>query len=173
MNRLFDINASNEELCAIAGTLGADVPFCVCGGTMLAEGIGEILTPVKSGLSAHCVIVKPDFPMPTKFVYNSLVLDERTKHPDIRAGIRAVEEGNLYRLAEVAGNVLESVSCRLHPEIEEIKKVLERLGASVALMSGSGPSVFALFEDYEDAKNAYDTFKSGTYGAETFLTKLY
>ncbi|MBO7403160.1 MAG: 4-(cytidine 5'-diphospho)-2-C-methyl-D-erythritol kinase [Lachnospiraceae bacterium] len=172
MNRLFDVNAENSVLCEIAGTLGADVPFCVCGGTMLSEGIGEVLTPVKSGLKAHCVIVKPDFPMPTKYVYNNLVLDEKIKHPDIRACLSAVADGNLYRLAEVSGNVLESVSCKLHPEIAEIKNVLERLGASFSLMSGSGPSVFALFEDYDDAKNAFDTFSSGKYGAETFLTGL-
>ena len=171
MNRLFEINATKDVLCEIAGGIGADVPFCVYGGTMLAEGIGEKLTPLKSGLEGHCVIVKPDFPMPTKYVYNSLVLDERTRHPNMQAAIKAVEEGKLFTLNEVAGNVLESVSCRLHPEIEEIKKVLERLGAAFTLMSGSGPSVFAFFEEYADAKNAYDTFKSGTYGAETFLTK--
>ena len=172
MNTLFNVNAEIDELCEIAATLGADVPFCVRRGIMLSEGIGEKLSPIAGGIKAHCVLVKPGFPVPTAFVYKNLVLDENTKHPDVDAALKAVAAGSLTDLAGCAANILESVTCAYHPEIEEIKSKLKELGAEVSLMSGSGPTVFGLFGDRETAVNAYDRLREIAERSEVILTEL-
>lgn len=171
MNRLFDTKASLEELCEIGVKIGADVPFCICGGTMLSEGIGEVLTPLESRLSAHVVLVKPSFPVSTKYVYENLKLAEQN-HPDIAAAKACVEKGDLTALSGCAGNILETVTCTKYPELEEIKAELKKLGADMSLMSGSGPTVFALFANETTAIKAYEAFKKGQYAELTFITKL-
>ena len=172
LNELFEVHAEIDELCDIAAGIGADVPFCVRGGTMHAGGIGEKLTPVAHRIKAYCLLVKPDFPVPTAFVYNNLVLDAFTEHPDINAGIKAVENGSLEDLARVAGNVLETVTCAHHPELEDIKKKMLELGAGMALMSGSGPTVFGLFKEHETCKAAYEAFNTGDYASRVIMTNL-
>jgi len=171
MNRLFEKNASLEELCKIGVKIGADVPFCICGGTMLSEGIGELLTPIESKLSCSVVLVKPSFPVSTKYVYENLRLSDAV-HPDIAKAQKATEDGDIAALAATAGNILESVTCKKYPELEEIKAELRGLGADLSLMSGSGPTVFALFEDETQARTAFESFKTGPYSEQTFITRL-
>ena len=160
MNKLFDLKLTDEELCELGVKLGADVPYCIMGGTMLSEGIGEVLTPVKSVPYCYVAIVKPDFPVSTKKVYEAYdsLKDSDKLHPDIDGLIEAINEGDLYKMCAKMGNTLESVTIAEHPYIGEIKKILEEKGAIKALMSGSGPTVFGIFDDKKAADRAIMEF---------------
>ena len=155
LNILLKTELSDTELMKIAKKIGADVPFCVVGNTYLAEGIGEILTPVKSNIKFDILLVKPPFSVSTPSVYKSLVLDENTTHPDIDKIKNALEDGNVSVIYENLGNTLEDVTLKMHGEIGKIKENLKNLGASAVLMSGSGPSVFAIFDDRQKLDGAY------------------
>lgn len=172
MNELFDLKLSLKKLQEIGLELGADVPYCLKQGTALAEGIGEILTLLPTPPPCSCLIVKPPVSVPTPYVYQHLVLDETIVHPDIDGMIKAIEENNLFLMAEKFGNVLESVTLPLYPEIRKIKQEMLELGAMNALMSGSGPTVFGIFEDTKLAEKAFYYFKIGSYGKQTFLTSF-
>lgn len=169
MNRLFDKNVPLEELMELGLKLGADVPYCLMGGTALAEGIGEILTPLQAPPQAKILIVKPDLSISTQMVYQNLTLDGNTVHPDIDATMAAIKAGNLKDMCASLGNVLEDVTVRLHPEIAEIKQKMTDLGAAGSLMSGSGPTVFGIFEEEQSAAEAFRHFKQTGYEANTFL----
>ena len=174
MDALFDTKLTPEALASDGLALGADVPYCLMGGTALAEGIGEVLTPLPAPPDAKVLIVKPKVSVSTKEVYTSLHLDETTAHPDIDACIDALRTGSLKKLCDNLGNVLEDVTVKLHPCILDIKSKMLDLGADGALMSGSGPSVFGLFGDEEKAENAYNLFKSmSEYADNTFLCDFY
>ncbi len=170
MDALFDTKLTPEALARDGLKLGADVPYCLMGGTALAEGIGEVLTPLPAPPDAKVLIVKPKVSVSTKEVYTSLHLDETTVHPDIDACIDALKTGSLKNLCDNLGNVLEDVTVKLHPCIADIKSKMHEAGADGTLMSGSGPSVFGLFSDEEKAKGAYDLFKTmPEYTDNTFL----
>ena len=170
MDTLFDTRLSAEELASDGLKLGADVPYCLLGGTALAEGIGDILTPLPAPPPATVLIVKPKVSVSTKEVYTSLDLNENTKHPDIDACVAAIKAGSLKDLCNNLGNVLEDVTVKLHPCISDIKEKMLTMGAAGSLTSGSGPSVFGLFEDKRKAKAAYDLFKGmPEYSLNTFL----
>ena len=170
MNSLFDTGLSLEQLADDGLKLGADVPYCLMGGTALAEGIGDILTPLPLPPLAKVLLVKPKVSVSTKEVYNALKLDENTVHPDIDACICTINEGSLKKLCDNLGNVLEDVTIQLHPVISAIKHKMLELGAAGSLMSGSGPTVFGLFEYETKAKEAYDLFSSmPEYSDTTFL----
>ena len=172
MNELFHINASLEDLQALGVKLGADIPYCIIGGTALAEGIGEKLTALPAAPACSCLIVKPNFHLSTKLVYENLTLDDPSAHPDIDAMLDAVHTNSYKQMTSSIGNILETVSIRLYPEIAEIKQEMLALGADCSLMSGSGPSVFGLFEHRQVAERAYRKFRLGPYGKQTFLSYL-
>ncbi len=172
MNELFRTKASLEELQALGVRLGADIPYCLMGGTALAEGIGEKLTALPAAPSCSCLIVKPNFHLSTKLVYENLTLDDPSAHPDIDAMLEAIRSNSYKQMTASIGNILETVSIRLHPEIEEIKQEMLALGADCSLMSGSGPSVFGLFEHRQVAERAYRKFRLGPYGKQSFLSYL-
>lgn len=172
MNTLFGIHASLEDLQALGVQLGADIPYCLMGGTALAEGIGEKLTPLSPAPSCSCLIVKPNFHLSTKLVYENLTLDDPAAHPDIDTMLQAIRTNNYKQMTSSIGNILETVSIRLHPEIEAIKQEMLVLGADCSLMSGSGPSVFGLFEHRQAAERAYRKFRLGPYGKQSFLSYL-
>ena len=159
LNVLLKTDLSDTELMKIAKNIGADVPFCVVGNTYLAEGIGEILTPVKSNIKFDILLVKPPFSVSTPSVYKSLVLDENTTHPDIDKIKNALEDGNVSVIYENLGNMLEDVTLKMYGEVGKIKENLKNLGASAVLMSGSGPSVFAIFDDRQKLDGAYKIMK--------------
>lgn len=170
MDALFGTKLSADELASLGVKLGADVPYCLMGNTALAEGIGDVLTPLPAPPKAKVLIVKPSVSVSTKEVYTNLVLDENTKHPDIDACISAIRSGSLKDLCDNLGNVLEDVTVKLHPGIAEIKSKMIELGADGSLMSGSGPSVFGLYSDEDKAEDAYMYFKATSeYGRNTFL----
>ncbi len=157
MNSLFDVNAPVEELCAIAAKLGADIPFCLIGGTCTASGIGEILTPVKTPeLPYHILICNAGHGVSTPEAYAKL--DEM---PDdtIRSIDDVLEPLKNGEMPQNLYNSFERVILPMHPEASQIKRDMLALGADRAMMSGSGPSVFGLFHDAETrdrAKAAFD-----------------
>lgn len=144
--RLFHLHLSKEKLMELGVTLGADVPYCVLRGTALSEGIGEILTPLPAIPDCHILIAKPPISVSTKFVYEHLDAKELATHPDIDGMVEAIKAGSLQGIADRMENVLETVTIPEYPVIAKIKDVMKEQGAVNALMSGSGPTVFGIFE---------------------------
>ena len=156
LNRMFQLDLTQEELMARGVKIGADVPYCIMRGTALAEGIGEKLTRLPDAPDCHVLIAKPPVHVSTQFVYGNLRAAELTYHPDIDGQVQAIHDGDFYGMAKHMGNVLETVTIPAHPVIQEIKDVMMREGAVNAMMSGSGPTVFGLFDDPEKAQAAYE-----------------
>lgn len=154
MNRLFKLGLSEQDLMERGVSLGADVPYCVMRGTVLAEGIGELLTPLAPLPKCYILVAKPAISVSTKTVYEKLDAHEIEEHPDIDGVIAGLDEGNLMQVAKSMGNVLERVTIEDYPIIQEIKDAMREAGALNAMMSGSGPTVFGIFEDKMKAKQA-------------------
>lgn len=173
LKHLFETNASMEELMRLGVKLGADVPYCLLRGTALSEGIGEILTPLPPAHNFHCLIVKPPVSVSTKYVYENLNLKDNDNHPDVDGMIEAIKQNDITGITSRLGNILETVTLRVHPEIAQIKNSMLSQGASNALMSGSGPTVFGLFTDQAAAEKAFYSFKVGPYGKQTYLTTFF
>lgn len=172
MNRLFELGISQEELCGLGVKIGADVPYCIMGGTVLAEGIGEILTPLPPAPDCFLVIVKPGIDVSTKYVYENLHADKLTCHPDIDGMVRAVSNQDRRGIAAAMGNVLETVTVREYPVIDEIKKFMKENGAVNSLMSGSGPTVFAIMENAEKAERLKQSLAETGLAKEIFVTNF-
>lgn len=173
VNELFDLGYSLKELQALGVGLGADIPYCLAGGTMLSEGIGEILTPLPAPPAAHLVIAKPDINVSTAFVYGNLHADRLAWHPDIDGMIAALQKGDLDGITGRLGNVLETVTVKAHPVIEQIRELLRKQGAENALMSGSGPTVFGIFKEKETAARAAEAVERGRLAKQIFVTTFY
>lgn len=173
LNRMFRLGLSLEGLMERGVRIGADVPYCLMRGTALAEGIGEKLTPLAPAPKCPVLIAKPSISVSTKFVYEHLKLDERTRHPDIDALLKAIGEGDLGAMAANMGNVLESVTCGHYPVIGQIKEEMMEQGALNALMSGSGPTVFGLFESKAAAREALLALKKKNLARQVYLTDMY
>lgn len=153
MNELFGLGHSKEELQELGVRLGADVPFCIMGKTALAEGIGEKLTPIETMPKMYIVIAKPPIAVSTKYVYENLRL-EQTVHPDTERILAAARQEDLTALTGFLGNVLESVTINKYPFIRELKEAMLEAGAAGSLMSGSGPTVFGVFDTMGKAEAA-------------------
>lgn len=160
MNELFGLNLSKEEMCEIGVLLGADVPYCIWGGTALAEGIGEKLTRIPPIPDCWILIAKPGISVSTAFAYKNLKLDQLERHPDIDGMIRDLEEQNLDGICSKLENVLETVTIPKHPIIRELKEHLLEHGAEGALMSGSGPTVFGIYKEKRTARKALESLRS-------------
>ena len=154
MNKLFNAGLSLKELCSIGVKLGADVPYCILGGTRLAEGIGEKLSPLPKIPRCSIVLVKPAFSISKKTVYEKIDSCSDYKRPETQRLIDGLHEGNLDKIVSSMGNVLEEVSIPEHPILQKVKEDLTELGAIGTQMSGSGPTVFGIFKDYELAAEA-------------------
>ena len=148
VNRIFDLGLSDQQLMEYGVKIGADVPYCIMKGTALAEGIGEKLTPLPSIPDCLIVIAKPEISVSTKWVYQNLHVDRLVseQHPDIDKLTDALAAGDIRKLAENMGNILETVTVRRYPEIESVCKFIEENGALGARMSGSGPTVFGIYD---------------------------
>lgn len=173
MNRIFDLGLSKEELMERGVKIGADVPYCVMRGTVLAEGIGEKLTKLPPMVKCPVLIAKPQINVSTKFVYENLKLDADTEHPDIDRLVADIREKNLTKIAADMGNVLETVTIPAYPVIADIKENMLQNGAVNAMMSGSGPTVFGLFEKEADAVQAYEAMKRSGLAKQIYLTSIY
>jgi 4-diphosphocytidyl-2-C-methyl-D-erythritol kinase len=169
MNNIFKVQASDEELMRLGVKIGADVPYCIIGGTALCEGIGELVTPITGFKNQILVLVKPNFGVSTKEVYQSLDLSRIQKHPNTDVLISGIEQDDLKVVSDNMKNVLENVTLRKHSILRDIKREMVNMGALGSLMSGSGPTVFGFFDDMLRAQNCYDKFK--TKYTEVFLTR--
>ena len=172
MNRLFDLGLSLPELQKRGVTLGADIPYCLMKGTALAEGIGERLTRLPKAPACHVLLAKPDVSVSTAWVYQNLHLTEDTVHPDIDEMTRCLAEGNLTKLCACLGNVLETVTIPAYPVIARIKAQMREAGARGALMSGSGPTVFGLFDSREKAEDCRRAILENNLANELFVTEF-
>lgn len=169
INELYKLNLSDQEMMDIGLKIGADVPYCIIGGTALAEGIGEKLTVISPLKETWCVLAKPPIGVSTVEVYKELKLDGIVEHPKTDKLISCIEEGDLITLSQNMINVLETVTIEKYPIISEIKNVMMDFHALGSLMSGSGPTVFGLFEDKNTAEKCYSKLKEEL--KEVYLVK--
>lgn len=160
MNKLFATGYSKKQLMEMGVKLGADVPFCIMRGTVLAEGIGEILTPLPALPYTYVVLAKPNISVSTASVYGGLRVDEIAGHPQTDEVVQAIKDQDIAFVIDHMANVLEEVTIKMHPEIEAIKKDMLQFGAKGSMMSGSGPTVFGIFEDKEKALEAVAYFRA-------------
>lgn len=172
IGRLFDLDCSLRELMELGAGIGADVPYCVMGGTALAEGIGEKLTALPDAPDCYLVVAKPDINVSTKDVYEHLDGEEIEEHPDIDGMVAAIEKGSLQGILDRMANVLEGVTVKAHPIIDTIKTRMKELGAVGSLMSGSGPTVFGIFVEKAKAQEAYCLIEQEGLAKQIFLTQF-
>lgn len=172
-SKLFGLNLSKQELMDLGVKLGADVPYCVMRGTALSEGIGEILTPLSPMPDCNILVAKPSISVSTKFVYEHLDAKESYEHPDIDGMIGAINSGDLQGIADRLGNVLETVTVPEYPVIDEIKTYMKEHGALNALMSGSGPTVFGIYENEDEATAAKNALLDSKLAKNAFVVKPY
>lgn len=170
MNRLFDLDCNLKELMDLGVKIGADVPYCILGGTALAEGIGEKLTALPPAPDCFLLVAKPDINVSTKYVYEHLDAEGVSEHPDIDGMVQAIEEGSLDGVIKRMGNVLENVTVKAYPIIDEIKNRMKELGAVGSLMSGSGPTVFGIFVDEESVHQAFEQISQEQLAKQIFIT---
>ena len=173
INRLFKLGLSRKELMDRAVNIGADVPYCVMRGTALAEGIGEKLTRIRQVPECYVLVGKPAINVSTKVAYESLKLDEIQVHPDIDGMIRDIENGDLYSMTSKMGNVFEPGIIGKYPVIQEIKDLMEENGALKAIMSGSGPTVFGIFDDKKKMEKAAEVLRESRLAKTVFATEAY
>lgn len=171
INELFRVGASEAKLQELGVKIGADVPYCIMGGTALSEGIGEILTPLPTPPECFVLVAKPDIFVSTAFVYQNLHVENLTRHPDIDGMIEAIKTGSLYGVTDRMENVLETVTVREYPIIDKIKQIMKENGALNALMSGSGPTVFGIFEKKETIEKAYAVLAHAGMAKQLFMTQ--
>lgn len=158
LNMLHNEPLSDAELLDLGATLGADVPYCIKGGTQRAEGIGEILSPLPQMKDAYILMVKPPISVSTAAIYESIDSAPITKRPDTEGVIDALREGSIVGVAGKLCNVMEAVTVKMYPVIGGIKEKMMMNGALGAVMSGSGPTVFGIFDDFIKAKKSADSF---------------
>lgn len=170
MNEIFELGLKQEELRKLAVQIGADVPYCIMGGTALSEGIGELLTPLPAPPQCYLVIAKPDIYVSTKYVYENLHANELKHHPDIDGMVAGIKQQDLKQITNLMENVLENVTVTEYPIIEKIKDTMKKCGAWNALMSGSGPTVFGIFEKIEDAEKAKAEIEEKDMAKQTFIS---
>ena len=170
INELYEIGYDIEQLKALGVKIGADVPYCIQGGTALAEGIGEVLSELPAPPACHLLVAKPDINVSTKFVYENLRANELEYHPDIDGMIKALDLGDLKGITDRLGNVLETVTVPAYPIIQEIKGVMLAAGAENALMSGSGPTVFGIFTNKDQAEAAAEAIRNAELAKQVFVT---
>lgn len=172
MNELFALGLSTEELKKLAVKIGADVPYCIEGGTQLSEGIGEILTPVSGIPDFYLLLAKPDISVSTKYVYENLHLETLSKHPDVDGMTEAIKNGDLDGIVSRLENVLETVTVTKYPIIGQIREFMKTHGAENALMSGSGPTVFGIYKEEKAAKEAAALLKEEGLAKQIFVTTI-
>lgn len=173
MNRLFQLGLTDQELMDRGVQLGADVPYCIMRGTVLAEGIGEKLTPLPATPKCHVLLAKPPISVSTQKVYEKLDAQKVTKHPDIDGILLGLQTGDLKKITSSMGNVLENVTITEYPQIERIKDVMKEEGALNAMMSGSGPTVFGIYDDKMLARRAAARIREEQLAKQVHVTTMH
>lgn len=148
LNQLWNLNLSLEELMKIGGKIGADIPFCLLGGTALAQGIGDVLTPLKSFNDIHILLGNPGIGVSSEYAYSKINLEEKD-HLDISKLIEYMDKKDIKSVASSLENIMETFIIEEHPIIQQIKDNMISSGALGTLMSGSGPTVFGIYQDEE------------------------
>ena len=169
-SRMFGLDTSLLELMELGASIGADVPYCVIGGTALAEGIGEKLTPLEPAPECFVLVAKPDINVSTRYVYERLNVAAIEKHPDIDGMVAAIGKGSLQGILDRMENVLESVTVQEYPVVDALKQRMKELGAVNSLMSGSGPTVFGIFLEKRLAEAALDRLAQEQLAKQIFVT---
>ena len=181
MNEFFELNLMDKELMEMATPLGADIPYCIMGGTALSEGIGEVLTRLPNLPECTFLVAKPPISVSTGEAYGGYdgVIAEYEKdpksfrdfhHPDVDGQVDQIYAGNLKGVADRFGNVLEYVTAKNHPEIKELEQIMKDGGAINSVMSGSGPTVFAIFDSREKAERVKYEIEEKGLANQTFVT---
>lgn len=168
-NKIWNLELSNAEMMDLGGMVGADVPFCIKGGTALARGIGEKITELPSIGRIYIVLAKPPVSVSTREIYNSLKMDEIVIRPDTQKLVKSINDRNIKYVADNMINVLESVTIKKYPVIDEIKSIMVNFGALGSMMSGSGPTVFGIFEDDRTAEVCYNRLRD--YMKDVYITE--
>ncbi|MGZ0084106.1 4-(cytidine 5'-diphospho)-2-C-methyl-D-erythritol kinase [Caldibacillus thermoamylovorans] len=158
LNKLWRLGLTTRELAELGATIGSDVAFCVYGGTAVATGRGEIITPIPSPPPCWVVLAKPPIGVSTAEVYRNLQL-EHVVHPDVDAMVEAIKRQDYAAICRSVGNVLEEVTLKKYPEVAHIKEQMKRFGADAVLMSGSGPTVFGLIEHDSRMQRVYNALR--------------
>ena len=154
---LYRLDASDEKLQELALPLGADIPYCIAGGTQLSEGIGEVLTKLPAPPECTLLVCKPDLDVPTPWVYREYdsIPAEEIRHPDVDGLIDAIREKDLAKMCRLFGNVLEQKTGAEYPVIGRLERFFLNHGALGSIMTGSGPTVFAVYDDQDAAEAAF------------------
>ena len=173
MNKMYQLGLSQQELMDRGVKLGADVPYCIMRGTVLAEGIGEILSPLPPMPKCQILIAKPAVSVSTRAVYEAIDSKEIEEHPDIDGILEGLQKQDLKKITSSMGNVLEKVTIDMHPEIAQIKNCMLENGALGAMMSGSGPTVFGIFRSRKKAQEAYEKVKAQGIAKQVYVTGVY
>lgn len=174
VNRMFHLGLTEEQLMERAVKVGADVPYCIMRGTALAEGIGEKLTRLPRVPHCYVLVGKPGVNVSTKTAYENLKLDDPVVvHPDIDGMVTAVRNGDLDGMISRMGNVFEPGIISKYPVIQEIKDLMESNGARKAMMSGSGPTVFGIFDDKEKMDLAAAVLRESRLAKTVFATDVF
>ena len=173
MNSLYDLGLTQTKLMELGVEIGADVPYCVMQGTALSEGIGEKLTALAPMPECTMVIAKPPVGVSTKWVYQNLKVSQLSSHPDIDGMAEALENGDLGGITDRMANVLETVTIPAHMEIGQIKDMMLENGAMNALMSGSGPTVFGIYDDADAAEKTAEKLKESGLAEQVYVTLPY
>lgn len=169
LNRIYETGLSLDELAVIGKEVGADVPYCVHGGTMRARGIGEKLDKLPEIPHCYFLLCKPQFGMSTARVFGALDCGKIEIRPDTEAVIDALRDQNLLKIARSLSNVLEDVVAREHAEIRHLRRIMMECGALGACMSGSGSTVFGIFDSKAHAEAGYARLKKRH--KDTYLTE--
>lgn len=169
INRLFNLRLNTEEMCDLGAEIGSDVPFCIVGGTCLATGRGEKLKRLADLPSIPLVLIKPRGSIPTAWAYKTYDSDRSSEHPDTKQICEAINLSDTKAVTELIFNVLERVAIKKYPAINNIKDKLIEAGAMAAMMSGSGPSIFAITKSNDDSKRIAELFKDS--GSQVFVTE--
>ena len=173
INRMFQLGLSEQDLMDRAVQIGADVPYCIMRGTALAEGIGEKLTRLPQMPRCYVLVGKPGINVSTKLAYENLNLESVSEHPDIDGMISAIDERNPHGITSRMQNVFEPGIIRSYPVIQEIKDLMENEGALKAMMSGSGPTVFGIFDNRAKMEKAADKLRKSHLAKTVFATTIY
>ncbi|WP_322908054.1 4-(cytidine 5'-diphospho)-2-C-methyl-D-erythritol kinase [Paenibacillus campi] len=156
LNRLWQLDIPHEEMMELGASIGSDVPFCITGGTALATGRGELLTPLPSPPDCWVILAKPPINVSTAGIYGRLRADRIAHHPSSVAMRQAIEQQSFESICSELGNVLEDVTLSHHPEVQQLKQAMQQLGADGVLMSGSGPTVFGLVSKESKVARIYN-----------------
>ena len=159
LNHMFQLGLDSEGLMKRGLRLGADIPYCIMGGTALSEGIGEELTGISPMPEVSLLIAKPPVNVSTGKVYGALDALTSYEHPDIDGMVKAIEEKDISKICDKMGNVLADVTMPMVPEVKELRDTMLDYGATGAMMTGSGPTVFGFFEDETALEDCYDFLK--------------